>query len=110
MSTELLYISSSFDWLAKEIQRGQARHKDGGEDHRNGQIPGRLGVPRLPEDFSMEAAILEGRHLRALKFGEWLGSGARAIVQAIAALAGRLNGNSRDAARVKRFEAKRKAA
>ena len=110
MSTELLYNASSFDWLAKEIRRGQARRKKGGEDHRNGQVPERLEVLRLPVDFASEAAMLKAKHLRALTLGEYLGSAARALVQAIETFAGWLNGNTRDAERVKRFEEHRKAA
>jgi hypothetical protein len=110
MSTEFLYNSSSFDWLAKEIRRGQARRKNGGKTDRNGQNPKRLEVLRLPVNFSHEAAFLKAKHLRALKFGEWLGSAARRVVQTIANLAAWLNGNNRDAGRVKDFEDHRKAA
>lgn len=100
MSSELLYTDSSFSWLANEIHIAQVQ-RDAvrpAQDKAKRQVRNgaeRQAVPpaqeksrrfeevRIPAGFSVDQALLNARHLRALQLGEYLGSFAKAISDSI---------------------------
>lgn len=100
MSSELLYTDSSFSWLANEINIAQIQRDTvrpaqdrAGRQIRNGaerqavrpaqNNAKRLEEVRFPAEVSMDQAILNAKHLRALQLGEYLGSFAKAISDSI---------------------------
>ena len=98
MRSEILISDSSFSWLAREVFRSREaapirKAAPIREATPVREVP-RLQPQRLPADFSADEAALKGRQLQALKMGELLGSGARAVSKAVSAVAGRLLGRA----------------
>ncbi len=92
MRAEILISDTSFSWLAREVFRSREAGSIRGATPVR-EAP-RLQPQRLPVDFSSDVAILKGRQLRALYLGELLGSGVKAVSEAITAVAGKLLGRT----------------
>ena len=75
MSAEKLNNRTSFSWLADEIRASRTRKAE----HEDKEV---YFIPRLDHEV-IERAMLKGKKLRALQFGEYLGSAAKAASQLI---------------------------
>ena len=92
MRSEILISDTSFSWLAREMFRSREAGSIRGATPVR-EVP-RLQPQRLPVDFSADVAILNARQTRSLYLGELLGSGVKAVSDAITAVAGKLLGRT----------------